>query len=146
MPQQYRYMCMIIGLFVAFFFAYASYNYVYMDFVNGTREQVDEIRVSYGDGVLIGVTFFLFTYIVPFLYLNRHRKRQPLELWEVYSAKSMSIATMGALGLTLLIGFVYKKMEVKHLSSAGYEYSHTKENYRAFGFDTDIYIYAEKKL
>ncbi|NOI60783.1 hypothetical protein F0253_24835 [Vibrio coralliilyticus] len=143
MPQQYRYLCMILGLFVAFFFAYASYTHVYMDFINGTRDQVDEIRVSYGDGVLIGVTFFLFTYIVPFLYLNRHRKRQPLELWEMYSAKSMSIATMGALGVTLLIGFVYKKIEVNHLSSSGYEYSHTKENHRALGFDTDIYVLTE---
>ncbi|ARC94132.1 hypothetical protein B6A42_21060 [Vibrio coralliilyticus] len=86
----------------------------------------------------------MFAYIVPFLYLNRLRKRQPLELWEVYSAKSMSIAAMGALGLTLVIGFVYKKIEVKYLSSVGYEYSHTKENHRAFGFDTDIYVLAEK--
>ncbi|USD32897.1 MULTISPECIES: hypothetical protein [Vibrio] len=135
---------MIIGFFVTCFFAYTSYIFVIRDTIWGAQDGVPEIKVSYSDGVMIMATFFLFTYIIPFLVLNRHRVKEPLELWEIYRVRTVNIVATIAFSIILLTGFLYKKFEVSYLIEKGYEYSHTKENHRSFGFDTDIYVLAEK--
>ncbi|MCC2525530.1 hypothetical protein [Vibrio coralliilyticus] len=110
----------------------------------GVRGQVSEVKISYSDGIVIVVTLFLYAYTIPFLILNRRRMRAPLELWEIYCPRILSIISVIALCLMAVVGFVFKKFEIKYLESAGYEYSHTKENHRSFGFDSDIYVLAEK--
>ncbi|USD94929.1 hypothetical protein CTT30_01975 [Vibrio coralliilyticus] len=135
---------MILGFLVTCFFAYTIYRFIIMELVLSMHGQVNEVKISYSDGVVIVVTLFLFAYTIPFLVLNRKRMRTPLELWEIYSPKTLSVISIIALCLMMLVGFVFKKFEINFLESAGYEYSHTKENHRSFGFDSDIYILVEK--
>ncbi|NOI60782.1 hypothetical protein [Vibrio coralliilyticus] len=135
---------MILGFFVTCFFAYTSYRFSIKDVIWGAQEGVPEVKVSYSDGVVIMTTFFLFTYVIPFLVLNRHRVKEPLELWEIYCVRTVNIIASIAFSITLLTGYLYKVFEVSYLIEKGYEYSHTKENHRSFGFDSDIYVLAEK--
>ncbi|CAM3025481.1 hypothetical protein VINE108274_14105 [Vibrio neptunius] len=144
MPQKYRYISMTLGFFVTCFFAYAVYDFVIMDLALSIRGQVPKVTVSYSDGMVIVVTLFLFAYTIPFLLLNRKRMRAPLELWEIYCQRTIVIISVVALCLMALVGFAFKDFEIGLLESAGYEYSHTKENHRSFGFDSDVYILAEK--
>ncbi|MEZ8438837.1 hypothetical protein AB6D90_20450 [Vibrio splendidus] len=131
---------MTLGFVVTCFFAYATYTFVILDLALGVRDKTAEIEVSYSDGMMVVITLFLFAYTVPFLILNRKRMGAPLELWEMYCAKTLSIFSVIALSLVICVGVIFKKYEVSYLKATGYEYSHTEENNRIFGFDTDIYI------
>ncbi len=140
MPQQHRYICMVIGFFVTCFFAYITFSFVILDLISGVKTQVREISVSYSDGMMIVITLSLFAYTIPFLVLNRKRMKKPLEIWEIYKAKKVSVISVIILFLIVFVGVAFKNFEVNYLKLNGYELSHTKENHRAFGFDTDVYI------